>query len=141
MRWRICCVVERDVDLLIVGGGVIGLALMHALKPLGYRVLLLCDQPFGTHHDVDFDARSLALSPASICILDRIGVWPLLQTHATFIEAIHISEQGAFGQARLVGEKQRPLGAVVEMNQLKATLESLIEPSEYVVSTQLMALD
>ncbi len=132
---------EQDVDVLIVGGGVIGAALMRALEPLGYRVLLVDDRPIRVGHVSDFDARSLALSPASIEILTRLSVWPLLQAQATHIEAIHVSEQGGFGQARLLGDKQHPLGAVVEMEVLRSAFESLLNPKQRLAPAKLTALD
>ena len=132
---------EQDVDVLIVGGGIIGAALMRALEPLGYRVLLVEDRPIRGGHVSDFDGRSLALSPASIEILTRISVWPLVHAQATYIEGIHISEQGGFGQARLRGDKEHPLGAVVEMEVLRRSLESLLNPKQRLAPAKLTALD
>jgi 2-octaprenyl-6-methoxyphenol hydroxylase len=143
MRLRNGCVVDRDedVDILIVGGGIIGAALLRALEPLGYRVLLVDDKAPFVNHSRNFDARSLALSPASITILDTLSVWPLIQANAMPIEAIHVSERGAFGRVLLTGDKQQPLGAVVEMDVLRAALETVLDPRQRIAPASLTAFD
>jgi 2-octaprenyl-6-methoxyphenol hydroxylase len=134
-----CSVVEEDVDILIIGGGVIGFALMHALTSLNERVLLVDDKPIFANQS-QFDARSIACSPATIQILTTMGVWPLLADKAVPIEHIHVSEKGALGHARFLGH-QRPLGAVVEMADISATFEALVARKQCLAPAQLVAYD
>ncbi|MFZ4076612.1 MAG: FAD-dependent monooxygenase [Legionellaceae bacterium] len=126
---------EADLDILVVGGGAIGASLMLALDTLGYHTCLVDAQP-----SLD-DARSLALSPASLRILGQLNVWPLLSCVATNIRAVHVSEAGRFGQARLLGKDDQPLGAVVEMRALSRALWSLIDKKKALVPATLIHYD
>lgn len=130
----------EDVDVLIVGGGIIGSALMRALSPLNLNVLLIDDKPLMTNAS-SFDARSVALSSASIQILTALNVWPLLMDKATPIEKIHVSEKGALGHARLLGSHQNPLGAVVEMHDLGRVFDVLLDKNHDAISAKLTAYD
>lgn len=130
-----------DVDILIVGGGVIGLTLLRALEPLGYRVLLVDSAAPMANQTAHLDARSLALSPASIAILNGVGVWSELQAHAASINTVHVSAQGAFGQTRLNGTHAHALGAVVEMAHLRRILTPLNEDASFVAPATLTAFD
>ena len=132
---------EIDVDILIVGGGLTGAILLHALAELGYRPLLVEAKPISDRIHTDFDARSIALSPASERILNMLNIWPLLQSNLTPIETIHVSEQGHFGCARLQGDKKNPLGYVVEMQHLNQVLHALLNKQEVVAPAQLIAFD
>ncbi len=105
----------EDVDVLIIGGGVVGNVLMRAL-PTSLRVLLVDDKPISLMKDA-FDARSIALSQSSIQILKMLEIWPLLEKKYAPIEGVHVSEKGRFGHARL-SRAGEALGAVVEMSVL-----------------------
>src|SRR5690348_9185578 len=99
---------------------------MLALQDLGYSSLLVENQAFDSKMSPDFDARSLALSPASQRILNHLGLWDLLKQQVTPIKTIHISEQGYFGMARLSGDANHPLGYVVEMQHINAALHQAL---------------
>ena len=133
--------VERQVDILIVGGGLTGATLMLALADLGYSTLLVEAKPFLNRVRADFDARSLALSPASVCILKMLKIWPLLEEHATAINKIHVSEQRGFGSTRLHGDEMNPLGYVVEMQYINRALHQLLDASQMITPAELVALD
>jgi 2-polyprenyl-6-methoxyphenol hydroxylase-like FAD-dependent oxidoreductase len=70
---------QPDCDVALVGGGVIGLAAALALSRCGYRVQVLerGDWPAlpsqGDASEV-WDSRVLALSPASLRLLEALGV-------------------------------------------------------------------
>ena len=81
------------VDVLIRGAGPVGCALAAALRDSNLTVGIVergAPPP---------SFRPIALSYASRLILERVGAWQGLA--ATPIEAIHVSERGAFGKARL----------------------------------------
>ena len=139
MQLRIYWVVN-SVDILIIGGGLIGRLLTLALKPLGFNILMVDNKALLQDASV-FDARSLALSPASIHVLQTLGIWSLLQDDVTYIHNIHVSEQSAFGQARLLGSEQQPLGAVVEVSVLEHALCTQIAPHEILAPATLRAFD
>jgi 2-octaprenyl-6-methoxyphenol hydroxylase len=130
-----------EIDVLVVGGGLTGAALMLALADSPYRTMLIESTPFVKDTHVDFDARSLALSPASMRVLSMLHVWPLLQDKAQPIETIHVSEQGAFGSAHFNASAQHPLGFVVEMQHISAALHQLLDKQRVLAPAQLVALD
>ncbi len=132
---------NRSVDILIVGGGLIGASLILALRGLGYKALLVESKEFGGSTGADFDARSLALSPASQRILHMLGVWDLLQPDATPIHHIHVSDQHRFGATRLQAHEKEPLGYVVEMQHINQALQQLVAEEDLLAPATLVELD
>lgn len=132
---------DRQVDVLIVGGGLTGAALMLALQGLGYSTLLVEHKSFSDKANPDFDARSLALSPASQRILSSLGVWDILKKYATAIHRIHVSDQYRFGASRLEGDEQNPLGYVVEMQYINMALHKVLDSHQVLAPATLNSLD
>ncbi|KTD18752.1 2-octaprenyl-6-methoxyphenol hydroxylase [Legionella lansingensis] len=133
--------IEKQVDILIIGGGLTGAILQLALVGKGYSILLIDSNRFSDKIDANFDARTLALSPASAKILDMLQVWPLLEQDATPIHAIHVSDQHYFGATRLHAQMDKPLGYVVEMQYINRALYQLIEQENVLAPAQLIELD
>ncbi|MDI9818972.1 MULTISPECIES: FAD-dependent monooxygenase [unclassified Legionella] len=132
---------DRQVDILIIGGGLTGASLMLALADKGYSSLLVDANCLSDKISTDFDARTLALSPASVRILQMLGIWPLLIEDATPIDAIHVSEQAHFGATHLSGEPEQPLGYVVEMQHINHALYQLLPKESIIAPAQLTTLD
>lgn len=88
---------HHDYDLIIIGGGLVGMALALALRGSGVSVLLL--EARGLPEKTE-DSRPLALSHGSCLILERLGVWKGLP-EITPITTIHISNRGGFGRTIL----------------------------------------
>jgi 2-octaprenyl-6-methoxyphenol hydroxylase len=134
-------VADKQVDILIIGGGLTGATLMLALKGLGFSTLLVEAKPFSEKVKGDFDARSLALSPASRRILNMLGVWNILKEYSTAIDMIHVSDQHRFGVSRLQGDEQNPLGYVVEMQHINLALHQLLPKESLMAPATLTSLD
>jgi 2-octaprenyl-6-methoxyphenol hydroxylase len=134
-------VAERQVDILIVGGGLTGATLTLALTNLGYSTLLVDAKPFSNRVHADFDARTLALAPASMRILDMLKIWSLLEDHATPIDTIHVSERHCFGSARLHSTQAQSLGYVVEMQYINRALHQLLDEQHILAPAELTSID
>ncbi len=69
---------EKDADIVIVGGGLNGPALALALAQGGLRVAVVDARAAQARAEVGFDGRAYALSIASKRLLSMIGVWQAL---------------------------------------------------------------
>jgi 2-octaprenyl-6-methoxyphenol hydroxylase len=132
-------VLERQVDVLIVGGGLIGSMLLLILADCGYNALLI-EKKTSLLGEADFDARSLALAPASVQILKTLKLWSYVQAQACAIEQIHVSEQYRFGHARLQAQDE-PLGYVLEINTLQRLVQEKLPKAACLAPAELLALD
>lgn len=113
-----------EFDLLILGGGLVGVSLACALGWRGLHIgiaeALAPDRGGGP----GYDDRSLALAYGSRRIFEGMGLWGRLAPEATPIHRIHISERGRFGAARLdrIEEGVEALGYVVPSRALGRVL-------------------
>ncbi|MDE2084571.1 MAG: 2-octaprenyl-6-methoxyphenyl hydroxylase [Xanthomonadaceae bacterium] len=89
------------VDVLIVGGGLVGASLAIALDGSGLRVALAEAAPPKVDLQPSYDERNLALARATVNALEALGVWAHCGVRATPIRKIHVSRQGEFGVVRL----------------------------------------
>ncbi|WP_436917107.1 2-octaprenyl-6-methoxyphenyl hydroxylase [Acinetobacter schindleri] len=110
-------------EVIIVGGGMVGLSLALMLAKTGIAVKLLEAIQYPDYDDINlapyhssFDARNSALSRRSVQIYQELGLWDALQEHATPILEVNITEQGSFGKARLIAEQEKveSFGQVIE---------------------------
>jgi 2-octaprenyl-6-methoxyphenol hydroxylase len=95
-----------EVDVAIIGGGMVGASLAAALAGAGRRLLLVESVPFGAAGQASFDERTTALGNASRRIFEGLGVWNSIAPEAAAIRTIHVSEAGRFGFARLNATEQ-----------------------------------
>ncbi|MEN9232122.1 MAG: UbiH/UbiF/VisC/COQ6 family ubiquinone biosynthesis hydroxylase [Thermostichus sp. DG02_5_bins_236] len=133
--------VDLDFDVGIVGAGMVGSTLAVALGQAGIRVALIEGRDLG--QGVGPDGRASALALGTTRILERIGVWPLMQSWGVSpIHRIQVSD----GESPLVAQLHREmiqtpaLGYIVE-NQItqKALLQRIREcPSVTVFSPALV---
>ena len=123
-------------EVIIVGGGMVGLSLALMLAKVGIAVKLLeaikypdyNDENLAPYHS-SFDARNSALSRRSVQIYQELGLWDALQQHATPILEVNITEQDGFGKARLKAteEKVESFGQVIENAWLGRVLLSEVQ--------------
>lgn len=86
---------SQDADIVVIGGGPIGLAFALAAHAQGRHVIVL-EANIGAASDT----RTLALAAGSWLILGELGAWPQ-NIPATPIETIHVTQRGGFGQSIL----------------------------------------
>jgi 2-octaprenyl-6-methoxyphenol hydroxylase len=117
------------VDVLISGGGMVGLPLGLALAQGGLRTLIADAAPQAKALDPNFDGRVSALAYASVRMLGVLGVWKNLAPHAQPIREILVTD-GKAGQpaspfslhfdAEEVGAQA--LGYIAENRHIRAAL-------------------
>ncbi len=88
---------ERETDILVVGGGLNGPALGLALAQAGLRVTVIDARPAPARAEAGFDGRAYALAIASKRLLSVIGVWERLAQQVQPILKIKASD-GRAGQ-------------------------------------------
>jgi 2-octaprenyl-6-methoxyphenol hydroxylase len=113
-----------EVDVAIVGGGMVGASLAAALAGTGRRLLLVESVPFGAQAQPSFDERTTALGNVSRRIFEGLGVWQSMAPEAAAIRSIHVSEAGHFGAARLSAAEHgiAAFGYVVPNRRIGAVL-------------------
>ncbi|VAW85340.1 2-polyprenyl-6-methoxyphenol hydroxylase, partial [hydrothermal vent metagenome] len=95
-----------SVDLLIIGGGMVGASLACALKDKPLTIAIVEAVPLHSAEQPSYDDRAIALAYGSQRIFQGIGLWPQMKFHATPIKKIHISDRGHFGITRLDHQKE-----------------------------------
>ena len=90
-----------DVDLAIVGGGLVGASLALALRPTGLRVALIEGVAPDAASQPSFDDRTTALGNGTRRVFESLGVWSAMADEVAPIRQIHVSDAGRAGFARL----------------------------------------
>ncbi len=111
---------EIHCDIAIIGGGMMGLSLVHLLQRYlpGLRLCLLERFPLDTEklYQPSFDQRSTAISRDSADIFAGLGLWPAMAEHSTAIRRVHVSDRGHVGTTAYseADNDDRALGYVVD---------------------------
>ena len=96
----------REFDVAVIGGGLVGASFALGLSGTGVRVLLVETVAPDSAAQPSFDERTTALGNASRRIFQGLGIWDRLAPEAAEIRAIHVSDAGRFGCARLSASEQ-----------------------------------
>ena len=115
-------------SIIIVGCGPVGSVLALALQQQGMSFTMLEARAKGASHK---DTRALALSYGSRLILEKLGVWNVVEAKATAINTIHISQRGGLGRTKLnAAEHHMPaIGYVLPYGALTQALDSALDTS------------
>jgi len=116
-------------DVIIGGGGMVGMTLAIALARAGLSVAVADPLPRATALDAKFDGRVSALAYASVRMFQALGVWPHLEPQAQPINDILVTDAKLDGEpspfslhfdAAEVGASS--LGHIVENRHIRAGL-------------------
>ncbi|MYE59181.1 MAG: 2-octaprenyl-6-methoxyphenyl hydroxylase, partial [Alphaproteobacteria bacterium] len=113
-----------ESDVVIVGGGLVGLTLGVALGSAGIETAVVDGTPAEAMKDAGFDGRVSSIALGSMRVLAGIGLWPALAADAQPILEIRVSDRDAplflHYDHKSVGED--PLGFIVENRAIRAAL-------------------
>ena len=84
--------IDIKTDVLIVGGGMVGLATAIALGGAGLEVLLVDAEPAAEREGAAYDGRSSAIAYGSRQALAMLGIWPGVAPEAEPILDIRVSD-------------------------------------------------
>jgi len=112
---------EYITDILIVGGGLVGLSLAKGLENLNVSYLLL-DEHLAPSNG---QTRPLALSRSSQAILNYLGVWHMIKAYCTSIFNIHVSCEGTFGM--YLTDHPLQIAVVADLMALQTTLKASLK--------------
>ncbi|MGH7055817.1 MAG: FAD-dependent monooxygenase, partial [Stellaceae bacterium] len=84
-----------DVELLVAGGGLVGLLLAIACAGAGLAVALVDRQEPRAMQEDAFDGRSSAIAYGSRRVLEGLGVWSAIAPDAEPILEIRVADDNA----------------------------------------------
>jgi len=119
-------------DIAIVGGGLVGLSAALALQHPDRYIKVLESSALQQQDSTGLNARSIALSYASVQIFKALGIWQEIKKAAAPIKTIHISSRGQWGVTRLRAKDYEieAMGYVIESRKLGAILFDQIARSK-----------
>ena len=89
----------QSVDVAIVGGGMVGLAVACGLQGSGLRVAVLENHaPEPLSPDADPALRVSAINAASEKFLTHLGAWPNIATRASCYHGMEVWDKDSFGR-------------------------------------------
>jgi 2-octaprenyl-6-methoxyphenol hydroxylase len=117
--------VSKEVELLIAGGGLIGLSLAVACAGAGLEVAIVDPANPAAVLDIGFDGRCSAIAYGSHKVLEGLGLWSQIAATAEPILEIRVADDGAplflhYDHREL--ETGTPLGYIVENLVLRRAL-------------------
>jgi 2-octaprenyl-6-methoxyphenol hydroxylase len=130
---------NKEVEVIIVGGGVVGLTMAHALAIHNVTVAIIEKNEFTEQIS---DGRAFAISDGSKEILDCFGIWDVIKGTVGNINEIRVTDKDSLFflhfDNKLIGSK--PLGYMIEsaiihnalLNQVKENRKiEILAPATY----------
>ena len=114
-------------DVIIFGGGLVGLALASALDSSGLSVIIVDPADPAPRSESAFDGRTSAVSSSSMRMLTTIGVAGHLAEPGCPIWRIAVADGLAPGALHFDPEDQEPLGFMHENRHLRTALQARAE--------------
>ena len=113
-----------ESDVVVIGGGLVGLTLGVALAGAGIETVVVDGAAPEAMRDAAFDGRVSSIALGSKCVLDGIGLWPALAGDAEPILDIRVSDGDAplFLHYDHKAAGAGPLGFIVENRAIRAAL-------------------
>ncbi|MDX8404573.1 MAG: UbiH/UbiF/VisC/COQ6 family ubiquinone biosynthesis hydroxylase [Mariprofundus sp.] len=123
-----------DADVIIVGGGMVGLALACALKDSGLHIVVIERAEAATRYSLGRDCRVSAIVKGNQQNLDGIGVWQYLKDDAQPIRCMRVWDNQEPGGIRFdAGEiNEQAMGYLIENSCTQAAMHRALLESDSV---------
>jgi len=123
-----------DADVVIVGGGMVGLALACALKDSGLHIVVIERAEAQTRYSLGRDCRVSAIVKGNQQNLAGIGVWRYLEQDAQPIQAMKVWDNQEAGGIRFdAAEIEQPaMGYLIENACTQAAMHRTMLESDHV---------
>ena len=118
-------------DVIIVGGGIVGLTLANALKASGLSIAII-EQREPATVTADIDLRVSALNPASLAVFERNGVSPESMVRACGFHQMHVWDSTGAGVIHFDAAELglETLGSIIENNVIVQALLLAVRAAE-----------
>ena len=116
-----------QADVIILGGGLVGLALASALDSSGLSAMVVDPADPAPRGDASFDGRTSAVSSSSMRMLQAIGVADHLAEPGCPIRRIAVADGLKPGGLNFEPDDDEPLGFMHENRHLRSALHSRAE--------------
>lgn len=114
----------QTVEAVIVGAGMAGMTLAHALASAGIEVAVVDRADPANFTDAAFDGRTTAIATGSANVLEGIGLWPDLAPKSCPIDTIRVSDGDALMFLHFdhheVGDD--PMGYILENRDIRGPM-------------------
>jgi ubiquinone biosynthesis UbiH/UbiF/VisC/COQ6 family hydroxylase len=125
---------RNSFDVVIIGGGLVGLSLARSLAGSGLTLALIEPQPPApSPTGADWDSRVYALSPGSAAFLQSCGAWQrLLPERIARVERMRVygDDPGACIEFSAYDAGLRELAFIIENNRLHHALRDAVREQE-----------
>jgi len=129
-----------STDVIVIGGGLVGLTLARALGSAGLTVAVVDREPPAHAADDAFDGRASAIAWGSAQVLTGLGLWAPLAPHAEAIRDIRVSDGASLlflhydhREAGLAADgRPAPLGYIIENRFIRRVLYTALAATSQV---------
>ena len=120
--------IPKHVDVICIGGGLIGMTMANALAGAGVSVVVVDKMPLDTQISHVYDGRASAIATGSVHLFEYLDIWHTLIPHANPIESIQVQEKHPVRGVSPLGltfqgnNTEQAFGYVVENNRIRGVL-------------------
>ncbi len=120
---------KLNKDIVIIGGGMVGMATAAALSQAGISSAIIEAQDPARFSDKKFDGRTSAIAYGSRMLFEKIGIWKNMAKQAGEILDIRITDSNSplfvHYDHKLVGDE--PMGHIIENRYIRKSLMDYIK--------------
>lgn len=123
---------KTETDLVIIGGGMVGLTLACALKDTDLNIIVIERSEAEPHMSLERDCRVSAIVAGTVEVLKGLGVWSYIKDRAGPIHAMRIWDDQHSGSIRFEAEEVGldALGCIVENSVLSTAMLEIVHASK-----------